>query len=241
MSSYSEGQTHQLADAMEAAGLTAKHVTRLGQSSALLENLRRVLDGEAVISPIEFRAPAKPAPIPVMSILELVSRTVIPATTGKFIAKDKFVINTKRNAPVKIRHLGDNFKSWFLRGEGKQEDPITEQTLQYHRLRQSSIDGPIIVELGGEAEAETTLSQMFSLMENQKNGEDGVLLNNGYANIFYIRDSAGVLRAVNVLWGDGCWRVHADSVESPIRWSGGYRVFSRNSLESLEPLASTQA
>ncbi|MFH1178535.1 MAG: hypothetical protein V1711_02320 [bacterium] len=53
MSSYSEGQVHQLADAMEGVGFTAKHLTRLGQSSALLENLRLVLDGVAKIKPID--------------------------------------------------------------------------------------------------------------------------------------------------------------------------------------------
>lgn len=50
MSSYSEGQIHQLANALEAVGMTAKHITRLGQSSALLENILLVLDGKAVIT-----------------------------------------------------------------------------------------------------------------------------------------------------------------------------------------------
>jgi hypothetical protein len=100
------------------------------------------------------------------------------------------------------------------------------------------VDGPIIAELGGEEKSETTLSEMFSLMEKQGKGEDGVLLNNGYANIFYIRDLAGVLRAVGVRWGGGGWGVGADSVGGPDRWDGGYRVFSRNSvLESSEPSA----
>ena len=148
---------------------------------------------------------AEPKPTP--SILELVSTIVIPATTGKIVAKEKFVINTKRNALVKISYLGDNFKAWFLNGDGKTEDPISEQVLRYHKLRQSSVDGPIIAELGGAEKSETTLSEMFSLMEKQGKGEDGVLLNNGYANIFYIKDSAGVLRTVYVRWGGGGWRV----------------------------------
>jgi hypothetical protein len=181
-------------------------------------------------------------PKPTPSILELVSTIVVNATTGKLIAKERFVINTKRNAPVKISYLGDNFKAWFLNGDGKTEDPISEQTLRYHKLRQSSVDGPIITELGGEAKAETTLSEMFSLMEKQKHGEDGVLLNNGWANIFYIKDGAGVLRAVRVDWCDGGWSVSADSVGNPDRWNVGYQVFSRNSvLESSEPSAPAQA
>jgi hypothetical protein len=104
------------------------------------------------------------------------------------------------------------------------------------------VDGPIINELGGEAKAETTLSEMFSLMEKQKNGESGVLLNNGYANIFYIRDQNGVLRAVGVDWDDGGWYVGAYSVEDPGGWRVGRQVFSRNSvLESSETSAPAQA
>jgi len=171
---------------------------------------------------------AQPKPTP--SILELVSTVVVPATTGKFVAKTAFVVNTKRNAKVLISSVWDNFARWFLSGDGKTEDPISEQTLRYHKLRKSSGDGPIIEELGGEAKAETTLSEMFSLMEKQKHGEDGVLLNNGYANIFYIRDQNGVLRAVFVGWDDGGWGVDAVSVEDPDGWIDGVQVFSRNSV-----------
>ena len=183
-----------------------------------------------------------PAPKPRTDLLELVSTVVIPATTAKFVAKEKFVINTKRNAPVKISYLGDNFTAWFLNDDGKTEDPISEQTLRYHKLRKSSVDGPIIEELGGEDKALTTLSEMFSLMEKQKHGEDGVLLNNGWANLLYIKDSAGVLRSVSVYWGDDGWFVDACSVERPDAWYGGNQVFSRNSvLESSEPSAPAQA
>lgn len=169
------------------------------------------------------------------SILELVGAVVVPATTGQFVAKDEFVVNTKRNAPVKISAVWDNFTSWFLSGDGKIEDPISEQTLRYHKLRKASVDGPIINELGGEAKAETTLSEMFFLMkkqnnEKQKNGESRVLLNNGCANIFYIRDVAGVLCAVSVHWCDGGWVIFADSVDDKNKWGDGRRVFSRNSV-----------
>jgi hypothetical protein len=179
---------------------------------------------------------AQPKPTP--SILELVSTVVVPATTVNLVAKEKFVRDTGRKAKVKISYLGDNFTEWFLSGSGKTENPISEQTLRYHKLRQSSVDGPIIAELGGAEKSETTLSEMFALMEKQGKGEDGVLLNNGYANIFYIKDQNGVLRAVDVGWDGGGWGVRAFSVESPRRWDGGCQVFSRNSvLESSEPSA----
>ncbi len=166
-----------------------------------------------------------------LSILELVSTVVVPATTSRFVAKEKFVVNNKHNASVKISSVWDDFAWWFLSNDGKIEGPISEQTLLCHKLRKSSLDRPIINELGGEAKAETTLSEMFSLMEKQKNGESGVLLNNSCANIFYIKDQDGVLRAVYVRWCGDSWEVDADPVGgTPDAWPDGNRVFSRLSV-----------
>lgn len=200
------------------------------------EELKKFLRKEPCWSKGHVTQATQPKPTP--SILELISTVVVPTTTSNLVAKEKFVRDTGRRAKVKISYLGVNFTEWFLSGNGKTEDPISEQTIRYHKLRKPSVDGPIIAELGGEEKSETTLFEMFALMEKQGKGEDGVLLNNGYANIFYIRDRAGVLRGVHVGWdGDG-WDVDADSVEGPYRWGGGGQVFSRNSvLESSEPSA----
>ena len=214
-------------DQMTAEGWTSNQ-------EGLKKNLANCLLPQTSVVPVE---PAK-----LELLLDLVGTVTTSATTSKFVAKDKFVVNTKRNAPVKISAVWDDFTSWFLSDDGKTEDPISEQTLRYHKLRKSSVDGPIITELGGEEKSETTLTEMFSLMEKQKNGKDGVLLNNGYANIFYIRDQNGLLRAVFVCWDDDGWLVDANSVEDPFRWDVGYQVFSRNSvLESSEPSAPAQA
>ncbi|MFH1171486.1 MAG: hypothetical protein V1778_03040 [bacterium] len=48
MSSYSEGQTHQLMNALEAKGFTPDHVMKLGQYKRL-GDIRLVLDGQAEI------------------------------------------------------------------------------------------------------------------------------------------------------------------------------------------------
>lgn len=170
------------------------------------------------------------------SVLEFVSTVVVPATTSRFVAKEKFVRDTGRNTVVKISYLGDNFTTWFLSGDGKTEGPISEQTLRCHKLRQTSVDGPIIAELGGAEKSETTLAEMFALMEKQGKGEDGVLLNNSYANIFYIKNQNGVLPAVHVSWHGSGWHISASSVDSPCGWDYGLQVFSRNSdLKSSTP------
>ena len=199
-----------------------------GQDEALLN----ILGGQEIAEKIIARKVKVTIQEIEETLLELVSTIKISATTDRFVARDKFVVNTGRNASVKISAVWDNFTEWFLSGDGKTEDPIQEQTLRRMKLRKSSVDGSIIAELGGEAKAETTLSEMFSLMEKQPNGEDGDLFTNSYANIFYIKDSSGVLRAVGVGWHDDGWSVYASEVSGPHGWRGGHRVFSRNPLES---------
>ena len=197
--------------------MTAEGWTK--SQKGLKKNLANCLLPQTSFVPVE---PAK-----LELLLDLVGTVTTSATTSKFVAKTAFVANTKCNAKVLISAVWDNFTNWFLSGDGKTEDPESEQMLRYHKLRKSLVDGSIITELGGEEKSETTLTEMFSLMEKQKNGEDGVLLNNGHANIFYIRDQNGVLRAVFVRWRGGGWFVGALSVEYPDMWDDGGQVFSR--------------
>lgn len=175
-------------------------------------------------------------------LIEWIGKADVSATTEKFIAREKFKL--KKDGGI-CSYLGDNFREWFLKGDGKIEDPIPASKLRYGKLLKGVTDLPqepgevtIIPELGGEAQAETTLSEMRDRMGKQSwSGEGGVLLTNGSANIFYIRDQNGVLRAVGVVWDDGGWGVDAGSVDSPNRWDDGCQVFSRNSeLKSSVPL-----
>lgn len=157
----------------------------------------------------------------VQPLLEAIGTVAIPARTERFVAGDRFVLNygPKAKPGVRISYLGDQFKAWLLR---KTEEPAAETMLRYSKLVKPSVDGPILAELGDKAE--TTLAQIWALMELQSNGEEGVLLTNGWANIFYVNG-----RAVDVYWhGDG-WRVGAYPVSDPYEWSGESRVFSRNS------------
>ena len=49
MSSYTEGQVHQLMNALEAAGFTSSHLTKMGQSKEKLNSFREVLEGRSEI------------------------------------------------------------------------------------------------------------------------------------------------------------------------------------------------
>ena len=195
----------------------------LGQIEAVLnkiggdKEIERLLQGKLkIVEAVEVTK----------KLLEFIGNVDVLATKKKFVAKKKFIIDTSDKAKIKISYLGDNFQEWFL---SKTEKSIEATKLRYSRLTECSVDEPIITELGGEEKAETTLTEVFSLMEKQPNGKDGDLLNNGYANIFYVRDADGVFRAVSVRWGVGGWGVDASTLEGPDGWVVGRQIFSRNS------------
>ena len=184
--------------------------------------LSDVADAVMVGKEINREAVRKALGLDYIPLLELVDTVVIPAT-GKFVARDKLVVDKSDKVDVKIAWLGTTFKRLLL---GKIEEPTDESELRYHRLLKPLPDGSIIAELGGESKVETTLAKLFSLLEKQGNGEDGVLLVNGFANIFYIRDINGVLRDVQTYCSSDGWLVYYYSVERPHRWVNGYQVFS---------------
>ncbi len=172
--------------------------------------------------------------IVVKNILDMLGTTKTSATTEKFVAKDKF---TKDSKEVKFYGFFGSFEEDFLAGDGKIEDPLGEQSLRYGELVKPATDLPkeeggiaIIPELGGEVKAETSLTELHDLLKKQVNGEkEGALLVDGRANILYIRNIRGVLRAVNANWFDDGWSINANSVELPFDWAAGHRFFSRNS------------
>lgn len=160
--------------------------------------------------------------------LAFTSTVSIPASTTMFYARKKFVINVRgSDNVVKIKLLGDNFLKYFLKGNGKIEGWSDEHTLRCHTLQKSLPDVLLIAELDGEKEAETGLFDMFSVMEKQKNGGEGVLLINGDANIFFVRDQSGWLRAVDLSWDDDYgWCLQVYSIGNKKKWDAGFQVFS---------------
>jgi len=164
------------------------------------------------------------------SLLQPLGTVIVPATTGKFFAREKFTINTGNgrasrstsmgiSTGVKISWIGDDFRTWFL---PKVEEPIQKNALGYARLLKPALDGEIIADLGDHIESR--LVQVHAAME-QQNGGSGALLKDGSANIFYIPDVNGKLRAVFAYQhGDG-WVLNARLMVNPGAWVPGDRIF----------------
>jgi len=46
-------------------------------------------------------------------LLRNLGTVAIPATVENFVTKDKFIVNTDKNAPVAISFIRHNFSKWF--------------------------------------------------------------------------------------------------------------------------------
>ena len=103
-------------------------------------------------------------------------------------------------------------------------------TLSYYSLNRKAKDNEILSARGGEKKCEITPEEFVALVERQLSGEK-IFLDNGSANIFYIRRTpASALCAVCVGWDGYRWCVDAYALDSYYDfWSSLRRVFSRNS------------
>jgi hypothetical protein len=162
-------------------------------------------------------------------LLRQLGSVVIHATAEKFSPKVSFIKDTSKKAKAKISRIGDNFEAWFLTGEGTVEEAKAKTYISYYKLLKPSADGPIIAELGGEAIAESVLSEIYALIAMQLNCDDGALKTIGCANIFYVRDVNGVLRSVGLYLEDDGWSVDAFPFEEGNDWGEGDHVFVNGS------------
>ncbi|MDO8980064.1 MAG: hypothetical protein Q7V17_12620 [Afipia sp.] len=151
-----------------------------------------------------------------------------PATTAalagakKFQAGEHFKENAASSANVRIVWLGATFMRRFAI---KIEDASGETALQSHTLLRPSLDRHIIDDL--DDGHETRLVDLWCLLNIQANGESGILLVDAVPNIFYVRDSAGVLGAVDAVWGGAGWEIGASPINDARMWPVRARVMSR--------------
>ena len=138
------------------------------------------------------------------------------------MAGEHFKENISPAAEARISWLGATFMRRFA---VKIEDDPGEVMLQTYALNRSSSNIQIIAEL--DDRDETKLTDLWCLLKLQANGEDGVLQTNAIPNIFFVRDAAGELGAVDAIWAGAGWEIGASQVEGQRQWPSGSRVISR--------------
>jgi hypothetical protein len=143
-------------------------------------------------------------------------------------AKTSIASFFKQDGPVKF-WFGDNFKNWILSNipDGFPEAPLSVKII----LPKSMTDMEIMSEykIRPYASVQELLSVLYDKFVEQPSGEDGELLNNGNANIFYVRFGVLVV-AVSVAWSSSTrrWAVDASGLDGGL-WEVGRCAFTRSS------------
>lgn len=119
----------------------------------------------------------------------------------------------------------DGFKTRVV-AKAKSVENLDAGTLLVYDLAKNAYDREIKPELpeGHVFDESDLCARIQQMIEKQPNGEAGDLLNNGYANIFYL---AGCVVGVDWSAGDREWSVGTWGLDG-VSWSAGIRVFSRN-------------
>lgn len=121
--------------------------------------------------------------------------------------------------------IGDFFRDNVLaKADSVKKLPAT--TLKSFELTKNAYDRDITPCLpqNYEFDISEALVRIAQMIEQQSNGKEGDLLNNGYANLFYVPGCV-----VGVYWSAGGrdWSVYAWKRDI-LSWSAGRRVFVRN-------------
>ena len=153
----------------------------------------------------------------------------------KFVGKTNFIPSKRKFSPVtafsdeskEIDFFGilDFFKTSFLEENEKIEENVGRCRINYGDVYVRVPHQIIIDEIGGTENSETNLYDIYTLLQGQPHGEDGHLLNNGQANIFYIRDTKRHLVCVQVCWDSDGWIIDAQPIERSYTWTNLSRVF----------------
>ncbi|HEY2384350.1 MAG TPA: hypothetical protein VGK48_24505 [Terriglobia bacterium] len=138
--------------------------------------------------------------------------------TGGLTAAQAFAPDMTGRASLRLVSVLPNFVRWF---SAKREAAAAPLSLEWFELQRNASHSAILAAWKDDTGVETTLAAAYWLITQQPAGQPGLLATNGFGSAFYVRDSSGSLRSVNIHWcGDG-WSVDAMSIEShtdlPIR------------------------
>ena len=125
--------------------------------------------------------------------------------------------------------VSSDFNDLILSCASKKKVLVEEVSIGYADLAQVVNNAEIGVELPEGyvfEDVDAFLVHLATLIEGQWGGKEGTLLNNGYANIFYVKVKDEVF-AVRIHWNaiDRKWFCYAYRL-GDYRWSAGSRTFS---------------
>lgn len=158
-----------------------------------------------------------------IAMLQFVKIIELPAI-GTFKPEDHIKVTPAREcktAKVVVAYVSDNIKALI---KGRSEPDEKKAGIRIHKLCKASIDALILAELGENVKM--GFNRVFQMLEKQGHGQEGDLLVDGRANIFYIE---GTDWAVFCRWSSdlGGWSFGGDLILRLCTWDAGSQVVSR--------------
>jgi hypothetical protein len=201
-----------------------KEVVELGGSEELMFEKMKTGTGLAKEIAKLIVAGANSAKKFALKSLKLITGGIAIVTES--FTKDSFFT---KNGPVKL-YFWDNFTNLILAAM-PETIPAFQGKLLKTQLTEYMYDSAIVKELGwpNQFTVGEFAAIIRDLLTKQPNGEDGTLLNNGYANIFYVQLEDSRMVAVDVRWHSDIrgWGLNAIGLDD-FRWFDGFCVFSRS-------------
>ncbi len=202
----------------------------LGQIEALInrlgeDNAKKILDCSEVV--VSFDGSPKQASVTATAPSETL---LLPNGSVSLLASPDRFDPVKYFKTGEGLYVSDDFAQRILK-VAKPVNSLSEEKFGSFDLTQDATDQQIQAELPHGhifEDASMFCAHLAGMIQCQPGGMEGPLLNNGYANIFYVRGVSGEVFAVRVRWvADGRgWGVDAYRLDDG-RWYAGHRAFSR--------------
>ncbi len=161
--------------------------------------MQRVLKGS--LNPVEVASAVQSIinrgyryPVTETRLLKPVAQATVPARTKPFNAVEFYQTGTGL-------YVYDTFADRLDVNARQTVDSAPERPYVASLLKANAYDKDIRKEL--PENHLSTLEDIAGLIEAQSGGKSGFLLNNGYANIFYVEGKNGEVFAVSVRWDSG--------------------------------------
>lgn len=151
-------------------------------------------------------------------LLKPVTQAIVPARTKSFSAAAFYQTSTGL-------YVSGTFADRLDLNARQTVDSAPERPYVASLLKANAYDTDIRKELSEEHLS--TLEDIASLIEAQPDGKSGLLLNNGYANIFYVEGKNGEVFAVDVRWYSLLrrrWGVSDWELDEVGDWPAGHQV-----------------
>ncbi len=135
------------------------------------------------------------------SLLKPIAQAIVPARTEHFNASAFYQTRTGL-------YVDNSFADRLDLSARQTVNSAPERPYVVLILKERAYDKDIYKELPAETRL-STMEDIASLIEAQPNGKLGLLLNNGYANIFYVKEKNGKVFIMSVSWDsdDRYWSI----------------------------------